>query len=95
MIDPNFWHWISGLMAIGPLWIMRNSPMPNDEVKFVYCCLAIAVPILANMLNELRDEFHDFLTWLPYPRAAKADGWDIIRSIPIAVLCCVVWWFLV
>jgi len=94
MINPNFWHWISGLLAIPPLWALSKAPMPNNDVKAVYCGLAIAIPVLANIANELRDEFHDFLTWLPYPRANKADPMDVARCIPVAVLCCAVWWWI-
>ena len=94
-MNPNFWHGISGLLAIVPLWIMRNSPMPNSDVKGVYCFLAVMVPVILNFANELRDEFHDFLTWLPYPRANSFDWWDIARCIPVAVVCCIVWWNLV
>ena len=90
----NVWHWISGLMVIWPLWVLRDSPMPNNDVKLIYCFLAISVPILANYLNELRDEFH-FWPWLPYQWANSFDWWDIARCIPVAVICCIVWWWLV
>jgi len=93
-MNPNFWHWISGLLAILPLWIMRNSPMPNSDVKGVYCFLAIIVPVILNFANELRDEFH-FWPWLPHQWANHGDLWDIARCIPVAVVCCIVWWNLV
>jgi hypothetical protein len=94
MINPNFWHWISGLLAILPLWLLRNSPMPNNDIKLVYCGLAIAIPVLANIANELRDEFH-FWAWLPYSWANHGDPMDVARCIPVAMLCCAVWWYVV
>jgi len=93
MISNNFYHWISGLLAALPLWIFKDFPMPNNETKGVYCFLAIALPIFANYCNELRDDHH-FWAWLPYKWANEFDWWDIARCIPLAVICCVVWWMI-